>query len=194
MAGLLVGKLVHTGTITFTDHDPGCLQLIEENISLNSPPFSSQLQLNENNSGNSSSSSNDNSSSSSSSNSSNSSSSGGSSSNVKYNVYHLSWGKESFLSSENASFRDHVRVTKFPLIIGSDLIYCVEVVRLLLETVSLSLADGGLFILATSFALGHVSNLRESLCVYVHIIIITIINTLPHISIYYIDSIDEMLL
>ena len=125
MAGLLVGKLVHTGTITFTDHDPGCLQLIEENISLNSPPFSSQLQLNENNSGSTSSSINENSSSSSSSNSS-SSSSGGSSSNVKYNVYHLSWGKESFLSTENASFRDHVRATKFPLIIGSDLIYCVE--------------------------------------------------------------------
>ena len=151
MAGLLVGKLVHTGTITFTDHDPGCLQLIEENISLNPPPFSSQLQLNENNSGSTS-----------------SSSGGGSSSNVKYNVYHLSWGKESFLSSENASFRDHVRVTKFPLIIGSDLIYCVEVVRLLLETVSLSLADGGLFILATSFALGHVNNLaRIYVCMYV---------------------------
>ena len=167
MAGLLVGKLVHTGTITFTDHDPGCLQLIEENISLNSPPFSSQLQLNENNSGSTSSSINENSSSSSSSNSS-SSSSGGSSSNVKYNVYHLSWGKESFLSTENASFRDHVRATKFPLIIGSDLIYCVEVVRLLLETVSLSLADGGLFILATSFALGHVNNVaRIYVCMYV---------------------------
>ena len=120
-----MGKLINAGTITFTDHDPGCLQLIEENIALT-------FHLDSNDS------------------------SSGSSSNVQHHVYHLSWGNESLLSAENALFRHRIGVKKFPLIIGSDLIYCVEVVRLLLETVSLSMDDGGLFILATSFTLGHV--------------------------------------
>ena len=155
-----MGKLINAGTITFTDHDPGCLQLIEENIALNLSPnqhLSNDTSCSSIGGGGASSSS------------SSSGSSSSSDSIIKYNVYHLSWGKQSLLSAENAPFRHRVSVRKFPLIIGSDLIYCVEVVRLLLETVSLSMDDGGLFILATSFTLGQVSNHRCSIFIIIKV-------------------------
>ena len=121
MVGLLIGQLLDSkavGSITFTDHDPGCLQLIQENIDLN---FSVADRTNK-------------------------------------RVHLLAWGTDAFNSEENLSFRQCVIPSGgFSLIVGSDLIYCIEVVRLLFETVHLCLKPmEGLFILATSFKLGEV--------------------------------------
>ena len=50
-----------------------------------------------------------------------------------------------------------VRLLKppFDLALGADLLYCVEVVEPLFNTVSQLIRDGGTFILATSFELGE---------------------------------------
>lgn len=118
LAGLAVNHLPGVKTVTFTDHDPGCMQLIQENIALNMD----QMRL------------------------------------VDNKVYYLSWGESELLNADfNRSFREAHSLGSFDLIIGSDLIYCKEVIRSLLETVKNLLNPiHGTFVLATSFSLGNV--------------------------------------
>jgi predicted nicotinamide N-methyase len=48
--------------------------------------------------------------------------------------------------------------TRLPLLVGSDLIYCKDVIRPLFETVASLLSIKGIFILASSFDIGQESN------------------------------------
>lgn len=61
----------------------------------------------------------------------------------------LEWGDRAEASKVAGS-------EKFPLVIGTDLIYCKEVIEPLFTTVSVTLARSGVFILVTSFDIGQV--------------------------------------
>lgn len=64
-------------------------------------------------------------------------------SSCKFKTEYLQWG-------------DALRGERFALVIGSDLIYSIDVIRPLFTTVSNVLeADGGRFVLVTSFAIGQ---------------------------------------
>ena len=108
--------------MTFTDHDPGCLQLLRDNINLNSQ--SNAL------------------------------------SHAQTFVSFYSWGDSTIPVDNSIIFKTtdtKLAPSKFQLIIGSDLIYCIEVVRPLFQTIiNFMIAGNGLFILATSFSLGEV--------------------------------------
>mmetsp|Transcript_22489 Transcript_22489/g.32326 ORF Transcript_22489/g.32326 Transcript_22489/m.32326 type:complete len:181 (+) Transcript_22489:175-717(+) len=121
LTGILISSIPGVESVTFTDHDPGCLQLLRDNISLN---------------------------------------------NQTNAVYHAqtfvsfySWGDATIPVDSSLlveSLEPKIAPTKFHLIIGSDLIYCIEVVQPLFQTIkNFLITDNGLFILATSFSLGE---------------------------------------
>lgn len=114
LTGLVVSKLDGVKSVIFTDYDPGSLDLISDNVKLNS--FDS---------------------------------------NVGFHVHFLQWGKE---VPDSVRSQCSYPAEGFRLILGADLLYCVEVVEPLFASVSRLLCEGGgLFVLVTSFSLEKVT-------------------------------------
>jgi predicted nicotinamide N-methyase len=134
LAGIGVSTISGVKQVVFTDYDMGTLSLIEDSVELNKTKVSTDL--------------------------------------VTIVTSYLEWGKmssslttspptiRSFQNDDSEEFRSFTPESRFPLIIGTDLIYCKDVVIPLFTTVKhfLSTNDiGSHFILVTSFALGEVS-------------------------------------
>ncbi len=113
VTGLVSSKLSETKSVIFTDYDPGSLELIKENISLNENDRTAVCS-----------------------------------------EHLLEWGQP---VPESVKQQHQYPQQGFKLILGSDLLYCMGVVEPLFRTVDeLLCAEGGVFMLTTSFALDEV--------------------------------------
>lgn len=116
--GILAAKLSGSKTVVFTDHDPGCINLLRNNVAMNSlstiiDPNAVALPA--------------------------------------CHVFNFEWGSD--VSQLGALVQD----LGYDLILGSDLLYSVDIVPLLLQSVrELLRAHVGTFILVSSFDTGEV--------------------------------------